>query len=457
MKRQFNKLAYEKAEDLVFGKCLHPVKCGLGLEIGGGQVYPEVNYTLPPMDVEANYPKARQEYIDMVREILERSAKLSVPGLVLEFEHTFDMTDKPAWGAEVTADIKKLMQEFFDKHGLKSALRVTVADTRDRLRPPQLRSGPEFDKMMQSFELCAKAGADILSIESTGGKEISDSCIMECDIKGIVFSVGLLGSRDMEFLWDKIVGISDKYNVVPGGDTDCAHSNTAMRLAFMGYVPQVFAALVRAVGGARSLVAFEQGAVGPHKDCGYEGPIVKAITGMPIAMEGKGCACAHASYMGNVASAACDLWSNESVQHVRLLGGWAPEVFAEVLTYDCRLMNQALDKQHEHTLQHLMVESDIHTSPEALIIAPESAIRIARAIISHKGYYRRSLAAALEALAIISESVKNGTLTISDREQTWLENFGDELKSCPESEEAFIKEMMPKYETLFNPKEYGLK
>ena len=58
MKRQFNRLAYEKADDLIFGKCLHPVKCGLGLEIGGGQVYPEVNYTLPPMNVESNYPES---------------------------------------------------------------------------------------------------------------------------------------------------------------------------------------------------------------------------------------------------------------------------------------------------------------------------------------------------------------------------------------------------------------
>ncbi len=118
----------------------------------------------------------------------------------------------------------------------------------------------------------------------------------------------------MEFLWNKIVGICEEKGVVPGDDTDCAHSNTAMRLAFTDYIPQTFAALVRAVGAARSLVSFEQGATGPHKDCGYEGPILKAITGMPISMEGKGCACAHASYIGNVASAVCDLWSNESVQ-----------------------------------------------------------------------------------------------------------------------------------------------
>jgi len=456
MARQFKKLAYDNARDLVFGKSLHPVKCGFGLEIGGGEVYPEVNYTLPTMNVVGNLDKVNKEFRDMVREILERTQKLQVPGVVLEFEQTFDLTDNPAWGAQITKETKDIMREFYDKHGLKSALRVTVADIRDKNHPPLLRQGAEYEKMIESFRLCAQAGADILSIESTGGKEISDPSIMNCDIKGIVFSVGLLGSRDMEFLWDRIVEISNQYKIVPGGDTDCAHSNTAMRLAFMNYVPQTFAALVRAVGAARSLVAFERGATGPHKDCGYEGPIVKAITGMPIAMEGKSCACAHASFMGNVASAACDLWSNESVQHVRLLGGYAPEVFAEVLTYDCRLMNQALKHNHENTLQHMLVESDIHTSPEALVIAPESAVRIAKAIIQHEGYYHRSLAAALAAAEIITEAVEKKELVLPEREITWLERFVDDLKDCPKDEKAFIDEMTPQYASLFSPKEYGL-
>jgi hypothetical protein len=52
---------------------------------------------------------------------------------------------------------------------------------------------------------------------------------------------------------------------------------------------------------------------------------------------------------------------------------------------------------------------------------------------------------------------KKGTLTISDREQTWLENLTGELKSCPDSEETFIQEMIPNYASLFSPKEYGLK
>ena len=86
----------------------------------------------------------------------------------------------------------------------------------------------------------------------------------------------------------------------------------------------------------------ERGAVGPSKDCAYEGPILKAISGVPIAMEGKSATCAHFSPLGNIAAAMCDLWSNESVQNVRLLAGMAPTCYLEQLIYDCRLMNCAL-------------------------------------------------------------------------------------------------------------------
>lgn len=80
-----------------------------------------------------------------------------------------------------------------------------------------------------------------------------------------------------------------------------------MVLAEKRYIPRVFAAVDRAITAVRSLVAYEQGAVGPGKDCGYENPFLKAITGYPMAMEGKSAACAHLSPMGNVAAATCDL------------------------------------------------------------------------------------------------------------------------------------------------------
>ncbi|HML47272.1 MAG TPA: methyltransferase MtaB domain-containing protein, partial [Clostridia bacterium] len=69
----------------------------------------------------------------------------------------------------------------------------------------------------------------------------------------------------------------------------------------------------RVISAVRSLVAVECGAKGPHKDCGYEGAYLKAISGIPISMEGKTAACAHLSPVGNVAICLADLWSNESV------------------------------------------------------------------------------------------------------------------------------------------------
>ena len=97
-----------------------------------------------------------------------------------------------------------------------------------------------------------------------------------------------------------------------------------MVLANKGYIPKVFAAVVRVISSVRSMIAIEEGAKGPHKDCGYEGVYVKAITGIPISAEGKSSACAHLSPVGNIAACVADLWSNESVQNVKLLGGRLP-------------------------------------------------------------------------------------------------------------------------------------
>ena len=72
--------------------------------------------------------------------------------------------------------------------------------------------------------------------------------------------------------------------------------------------------------------------------------------------------------VGNISSAMCDLWTNESVQNVRLLGGQAPEVCAEMLIYDCRLMNTAHDLHESKVLRRLFVESDRYRDPQALFL-----------------------------------------------------------------------------------------
>ena len=261
-------------------------------------------------------------------------------------------------------------------HGLKSVLRMTPNDNREFVRPPQLRSGYHLDRMLQLFESSAAAGAELLSIESVGGKELHDQALVECDIAQVIFALCILGARDMEFLWSKLHEIALRHRVYCAGDTACGFGNTAMVLAEQKIIPRVFATVVRAVTAVRSLVAYECGAVGPGKDCGYENVILKAITGCPMAMEGKAAACAHLSSMGNLAAAACDTWSNESVQNIRLLSAMAPTVSMEQLIYDCRLMNQASGegKDSALTLQRWMVDSDAALDPQAFILTPASSI-----------------------------------------------------------------------------------
>ena len=49
---RYDRLRISRADDLVFGRSPRPLAVG-GLTIGGGIVYPELNFTLPPMAVTA--------------------------------------------------------------------------------------------------------------------------------------------------------------------------------------------------------------------------------------------------------------------------------------------------------------------------------------------------------------------------------------------------------------------
>jgi len=459
MAQHYSTLAFPDPQCLVFGQAARPVSCGFELTIGAGLVFPEVNFTLPIIDViEANWGEVCGHYEEMARNILKRTTALNVPGLVLEFELLPAMTENPRWGGEITAILHRHLQTAHKQSGLKSALRVTPTDIRDQGRPPLLRNGPAWEKLRESFVRCRDSGADILSIESVGGKEVHDQALMYGNIRGIVFALGVLAPRDMAWLWDQISALCSRGDrtVVPGGDTACGFANTAMQLAHQKMLPEVLATVVRAMSGARSLVAFEHGAVGPSKDCAYEGPIIKAITGCPIAMEGRSATCAHFSPLGNIASAMCDLWSNESVQNVRLLSGNAPEAYAETLAYDCRLMNVATARRQALTLRDWLTESDEWLSPQAAILSPRATCRIAEAIVSTPDLYRRTVGAGQAAVAILRDGLTSGTLKLSPKEQTWLDRIDTELQSLPTTEEELIGEMAETYGTFFRAESYGL-
>lgn len=453
--RTFSSLCIDRLDQLVFGACPNPVQVTPSIRVGACETIPELNYIL------AHGSGVREETIDavvaeyrlMAEHALERAQQLSIPAFVIEIELVFEMTLNPAWGARVIAATREVIDAWRDR-GVNVALRTTVADIRDRNRPPRNRTSAETELMFETFEQCAPY-SDILSIESTGGKEVSDEALLLCDAGGVAFALGELASRDMEFVWTRVVDISRRHGKVPGGDAACGFANTAMQLAGKRMIPTVFAAVVRAMGAARSLVALECGATGPDKDCAYEGPVLKAIAGIPVAMEGKSAACAHSSPLGNVAMCCCDLWSNESVPFVNLFGGHTPAVCLEQLWYDCKLMNTATKAGQAIALRDLLSESDVHTSAEALMIAPSSALRLARATVAAPGRMERTLNVAREGVAIIEEAVSSGRLSVPPMEAGWVDRMRESLDICASLDGGRTDFYSAAYPGKFLAAEYG--
>lgn len=457
---EFTQLAISNPADLRFGVAPKPLVTRHGMTIGGGVVYPELNFTLPPMYVnQQTMPEVRRQYQQIITGALQRAVELEAPGLVVEFETLPPMTENPAWGIELARILLDAMEQTHARHGLKSVLRMTPNDTREMDRPPVMRSGRLWERMLETFEGSAAAGAELLSIESVGGKEVHDEALTMGDISAVIFALCIMGVRDMRFLWTELDRIAKKYGVHCAGDTACGFGNTAMVLAEQKMIPRVFAAVVRAVTAVRTLVGYECGCVGPGKDCGYENPILKAITGFPMAMEGKTAACAHFSPLGNIAAATCDTWSNESVQNVKLLGGMAPTCYVEQLIYDCRLMNLALADGRDAALLYRkwMVASDATLDPQAYVLTPESSIAVAQAIVAAPDYYQAGKAAALTAIRLLREGLAEGKLKITGRELPWLDTMQDAVEGLPVKEDDFINQMMPLVDAAkFVAKDYDL-
>jgi methanol--5-hydroxybenzimidazolylcobamide Co-methyltransferase len=456
--KSYSSLTIQNPDDLIFGLAPHPFTTRRGLVIGGGKVYPELNFTVPAMEIsDATFPSLRTMYREIVDEACKRAIDLNADGIVIEFETLVEMTRKPRYAVELTEIMNDVLEGHYAKKGLKSALRITPNDLREFNRPQIMRSGELLDRMLETFSGCAGAGAEMLSIESTGGKEVHDHALLMCDLKQVIFALAVLGARDMDFLWNRIVRIAGENGTAAAGDTACGFGNTAMVLAGKRNIPKVFAAVVRSVSAVRSLVAYEKGAVGPGKDCGYENVFLKAITGFPMSMEGKSAACAHLSPVGNIASAMCDLWSNESVQNIKLLGGMAPTVSLEHLVYDCRLMNRALETHSGQTLRNLLVGSDAALDPQAFILTSENVILISRAIVDSDGPYQAAHAAALTTIRMIREGLASGGLSVEERELPYLDMMDASLAAMPEREGPFVEQMLSRFSrSQLIPGEYGL-
>jgi methanol--5-hydroxybenzimidazolylcobamide Co-methyltransferase len=217
--------------------------------------------------------------------------------------------------------------------------------------------------------------------------------------------------------------------------------------------------VIRVLSVARSLVAFEQGAVGPNKDCAYEGPFIKAITGCPITLEGAEAAVAHLSPIGNIAKAVPDLWSNESVNNVKLLGGMAPTVCLEQLVYATRLMNTAASKGQAaaRTLRDWWVESDSAFDPQAFVLRPDVVLRLSEQIVQEPTPYLRTRRAALATLNELRTATAQGQVQTTKLEQRWLDRLTRQAEELPEDEGQLIASILPSLDTdKVQVKEYGL-
>lgn len=459
MAKKFDKLAINNLDDFIYGSCPNPVTTKSGMVIGGGTIYPEINFTLPGMDVnDATIDKALGIYSNIIDGVLKRAAELYAPGVLVEFETVPDFTEHPKYGIDANRILINGIKEAADKYGLKAALRTTPNDLREMSRPPVMRGGKYWDTMLELYEQCAKDGSDFLSIESTGGKEINDEALVKADIRKAIFAMGVLGCRDMEYLWGNLVKLSDANGCFAAGDSACGFANTAMVLAEKGFIPHVFAAVMRVVAVPRALVAFEQGAVGPSKDCAYEGPYLKAITGSPIAMEGKSAAGAHLSPIGNIAAAVADTWSNESIQQVKLLSEMAPVVGMEQLVYDCRLMNVAKEKGQGLIMRDLLTESDAPLDVQAWVLRPDVVLKIAGELVKEQDNFLRTKLAAKLTINELRDAIKAEKVKADRRDMKWLDKMEKAVDTIPDDLEQFYAEIKPELDMdKWHPEGYGLK
>ena len=454
----FKNLSYTSLDDFVYGYAKKPIQCSNGMVIGGGTVYPELNFTLPPMLIsEATMPKVKAQYEEMIHGACSKAHELNVPGMLVEIELLPPCTFNPQWGIEVTKVVKDVMLEYEAKFGLKSLLRVTPVDIREGKKLKHMYHGEHWDNLMATFSGCGEAGADFLAIESVGGKQLHDEAVMNCDLPKALFALGVVGTHDMTILWDNIVKISKQTNSLPSGDTACGFANTSMVMANKNFIPKVFAAVDRVMSAVRTLVAVERGAVGPDKDCGYEGVYLKAISGTPISMEGKSSACAHSSTVGNIAACLADCWSNESVENVRLLGGMAPTVTLENLIYDCRLMNVATSRGKAKDIRDLLAESDRQFDPQAYILDPSVVLKISGEIVKGQSHLERTKIAASATISELRDAHKAGALSLAEREVRYLDILEEQLNSVPEDKAEFMQAMIKSTTTdKFDPAKYDL-
>ncbi|MDD4644925.1 MAG: methyltransferase MtaB domain-containing protein, partial [Bacteroidales bacterium] len=114
---KYKSLIITNPEELIFGMAPKPVKTRRGLEIGGGQVYAELNFTLPVMLINNDtLPQVYGHYREITEGALERALHLNSKGVVLEFETLLEMTKTPAIGVEILKIMDEICENYYQKY-----------------------------------------------------------------------------------------------------------------------------------------------------------------------------------------------------------------------------------------------------------------------------------------------------------------------------------------------------
>lgn len=461
---RYTRMAFTSADDMVFGRSRRPLSYGLGIKVGAGRVIPEINY-LPRPGSESSPERIRKEYLSYITpDCISHAVNMGFPDLQLETEWVHTMSNDLGLASSIVAGQKDRTTEYHDRYGINLAVRHTIPDLRDPesgMRAGMDRKGrPE--RIFECAEVACENGADVLSIESLGGKEMSDHAVTTGDITAFLFAAGVLAPWDIGVLWKELQAICKRYRVVPGGDSSCSRSNTIMFISgglLDNDVQRTFSAVCRCMSAASMLVANEEGAIGPGKDCSYEGTIVKSITGTPISSEGKHSHCAHFDLHGNLMASVTDLWSNESVQYRPEFGGTSVKCWTGLLGYECSLMNTALAVGKEKVLRDLYTFSDRGRGPEGYLLSYDNAWKIGKAMVDSGGsHFLRAKAAGITGAKLLLDGHERGEIALSRKQLAALYRILRDLESTTDDEDRFIDMCSKRYSNVegFDMRNYGM-
>jgi methanol--5-hydroxybenzimidazolylcobamide Co-methyltransferase len=462
---RYTSMAYDSADDMCFGFAKKPVSYGFGIRIGAGYVVPEINYA-PRPGTEKDPARLRKEYVDYItKDVLDRAVTVGFPNVQLETEWVSQM-NQAVLSTPVVEGQKAMCEKYHEEYGVNCAVRHTIPDQREAdhgLRPGMDSEHSYPEKLFECADIACENGADNLSCETVGGKEFADYAVTNGDIIAFLFGVGYLGTIDMTYVWQEFSDIAKRNRCIAGGDTNCSGANVSMFMAggMMDQdVQKTFSAVTRAISAARTLAAWESGAMGPDKDCGYEGPIVKAIAGKPCAQEGKNCQCAHCDLQGNLIAQCCDLWSNESVEYHPEFGGTSVQCWFGSIGYESALMNTAIQLKQEKILRDLYMYADRYRGPEAYVLAYDHAYEIGKAIAANgNDIYLRAKAAGTKAVEILLKGYESKELGLTAKQLETLQDINKKLSALPDDESKFVDYCVKEFKDLvpnFNMKNYDL-